>query len=86
MEEVRAPGTGILMDADEMRFESLRLAELGGSLAWALRAAHDLATLLRDRGEARDARNVLAPVYRRFSDDFETRDLRHARELLASFT
>lgn len=69
--------------ARETLVEALRAAEESGSLAWELRSAHDLAALLRDSGEAPEARRVLAPVYRRFPDDFETRDLRNVRRLLS---
>ncbi|MDY0746371.1 winged helix-turn-helix domain-containing protein [Paucibacter sp. R3-3] len=53
------------------------------ALAWELRAATSLARLMGERlerpGEARD---LLAPVYRRFTEGFETADLRAAAVLL----
>jgi hypothetical protein len=73
-------------EAEVSLVEALRVAEKSGSLAWELRSAHDLAVLLRDRGHARDALAVLAPVFGRFSDEFDTRDLRNARTLLAKLT
>ncbi len=41
-----------------------------------------LARLWRDQGKPQQARELLAPVYRWFSEGFETRDLKHARALL----
>lgn len=46
------------------------------------RAAYDLASLLHERGASIEARELLGPLYRTFSDGFDTRDLRKARELL----
>jgi predicted ATPase len=49
-------------------------------LSWELRAATSLARLLRDRiGEARD---LLAPIYERFTEGFGTADLQAAKQLL----
>jgi class 3 adenylate cyclase/predicted ATPase len=47
-----------------------------------LRAATSLARLLADRGEARRARDLLAPVYGWFAEGFETADLKAAKALL----
>ncbi len=50
--------------------------------SWELRAATSLARLWRDRGRRRQARELLAPVYGRFTEGFETLDLREAKALL----
>ncbi|MDY0746352.1 winged helix-turn-helix domain-containing protein [Paucibacter sp. R3-3] len=53
--------------------------------AWELRAANSLARLLKERlGRGAEARAVLEPVYRRFTEGFATADLRQAAALLAS--
>jgi hypothetical protein len=70
------------VDAEENLRKSLRLADEIGALGWKLRAAVDLAVLLRDRGALADAREVLAPVYGQFTDGFDTRDVMNARRFL----
>jgi predicted ATPase len=47
-----------------------------------LRAACDLARLWADRGERRNAHNLLAPVYGWFTEGFQTADLKDAKALL----
>ena len=47
-----------------------------------LRAACDLARLWADRGERRNAHNLLAPVYGWFTEGFNTADLKDAKTLL----
>ena len=41
-----------------------------------------LARLWRDRGKVQQARELLAPVYGWFTEGFDTRDLKEAKELL----
>jgi tetratricopeptide (TPR) repeat protein len=52
--------------------------------SWELRAATTLAELLAARGERDAARELLAPIYGWFTEGLDTKDLRTARELLAS--
>ena len=47
-----------------------------------LRAACDLARLWADRGERRNAHDLLAPVYGWFTEGFNTADLKGAKALL----
>src|SRR5262249_43080670 len=47
-----------------------------------LRAAMSLALLCRDQGKVQQARELLAPVYGWFTEGFDTRDLKEAKELL----
>ena len=49
---------------------------------WELRAALSLSRLLRDLGQPKEAREVLAPVYEWFTEGFETADLLEAKRLL----
>ena len=42
-----------------------------------------LAHLWRDQGKVRQARELLAPVYRWFTEGLDTRDLKEAKALLA---
>ncbi len=47
-----------------------------------LRAARDLGRLLAERGERRQAADLLAPIYGGFTEGFDTADLVEAKELL----
>jgi predicted ATPase len=47
-----------------------------------LRAAMSLARLWRDQGKRQQARELLTPVYDRFTEGFDTRDLKEAKALL----
>jgi hypothetical protein len=47
-----------------------------------LRAAASLARLLRDQGRSADAMALLQPVYDRFTEGFDTADLKAAKSLL----
>jgi predicted ATPase len=60
-----------LRDTDEIEAPSFKF-----------RVAYDLASLLHERGASIEARELIAPLYDQFSDGFDTRDLRRARELL----
>ncbi|MET4256332.1 putative ATPase/DNA-binding winged helix-turn-helix (wHTH) protein [Bradyrhizobium sp. S3.12.5] len=63
----------------EARFrEALDVARQQGALLWELRSATSLARMLR-RDRSKEARQILAPVYSRFTEGFETADLRAAR-------
>jgi predicted ATPase/DNA-binding winged helix-turn-helix (wHTH) protein len=62
---------------------SLDWARRQGALSWELRAAISLARSQPRPDEAHEARNLLSQVYRRFSEGFDTADLRAARELIA---
>jgi predicted ATPase/DNA-binding winged helix-turn-helix (wHTH) protein len=53
-----------------------------GALAWELRAAMTLAHLRKKQGRGDEGRELLGSVYARFTEGFETRDLRAAAQLL----
>jgi hypothetical protein len=42
----------------------------------------NLACLWRDQGKRNEARNILAPVYGWFTEEFDTRDLKEAKAVL----
>ena len=44
-----------------------------------------LACLWRDQGKVQQARELLAPVYSRFTEGFDTRDLKEAKALLEHY-
>jgi predicted ATPase/DNA-binding winged helix-turn-helix (wHTH) protein len=73
-------------DAAEDHFrQALDWARRQGALAWELRAATSLARLWRDQNRTKAAREILAPVYDRFTEGFETADLKAAKLLLDGF-
>jgi predicted ATPase len=49
-----------------------------------LRSATDLARLWHQQGRASPARDLLAPIYTRFTEGFATADLKAAEALLGS--
>jgi predicted ATPase/DNA-binding winged helix-turn-helix (wHTH) protein len=66
--------------------QALAVARAQSALAWELRSAMVLARLLSENGQRDQARDTLAPVYDRFTEGFETADLRIARQLIHDFT
>jgi predicted ATPase len=54
-------------------------------LSWELRAAASLARLLRDQNRSTEAIALLAPIYNRFTEGFETADLKAAKALIDGF-
>jgi predicted ATPase len=67
----------------ELRFRrALELARQRQERSLELRAATSLVRLLDGRGKRDEARALLDPVYRWFTEGFDTKDLREARALL----
>jgi len=62
--------------------EALAVARAQSALAWELRSTITLARLLSEDGHRDQARHTLALVYDRFTEGFETADLKLARTLL----
>jgi predicted ATPase/DNA-binding winged helix-turn-helix (wHTH) protein len=62
--------------------ESLTVARAQSALAWELRSTMALAHSLHEDGQRDQARHTLALVYERFTEGFETADLKLARALL----
>jgi predicted ATPase len=63
--------------------EALAIAKAQSALALELRSTIDLARLLAEGGQRDQARHNLALVYGRFTEGFETVDLRAACQLMA---
>lgn len=72
--------------AEEYLHAALAVARSQGALAWQLRSAMSLARLWQRRGQDTAAQDVLASVYRRFSEGFDTPDLKEAGALLQTLT
>jgi predicted ATPase len=67
----------------EAYFErALAVARQQQAKSWELRAAMSMARLWRDQGKRDEARDLLAPVYGWFTEDFDTLDLKEAKHLL----
>jgi predicted ATPase len=89
-ELLRTKGELLLMEgagtaavaAEDCFLQALAVARRQGALSWELRAATSLARLRRDQNRTRDALNLLAPVHNRFSEGFDTADLKAAKALI----
>ncbi len=68
--------------AEESFRAALDVARAQNARSWELRAAMSFARLQRTRGKPAMARAVLAPVYDRFTEGFDTADLIEAQMLL----
>jgi hypothetical protein len=79
---LRRSGQAAAADAEALFRQALDLARQQEALSWELRSATSLARLLRREGRRGHARAVLAPVYGRFSEGFESADLVAAKSLL----
>jgi predicted ATPase/DNA-binding winged helix-turn-helix (wHTH) protein len=62
--------------------QALDWARRQGALSLELRAAASFARLVRDHGRSADAVAILLPVYDRFTEGFDTADLKAAKALL----
>jgi predicted ATPase/DNA-binding winged helix-turn-helix (wHTH) protein len=62
--------------------EALAVARAQSALAWELRSTMALARMISEDGQRDQARSTLALVYNRFTEGFETADLKLARALL----
>jgi predicted ATPase/DNA-binding winged helix-turn-helix (wHTH) protein len=71
--------------AEEHFLQSLDWARRQGALSWELRTSTSLARLQHDQGRIAEARSLLQSVYDRFSEGFETADLKTAKAYLDSW-
>jgi predicted ATPase/DNA-binding winged helix-turn-helix (wHTH) protein len=71
-----------LSEAETWFSRSLDLAREQSALAWELRTTTSLAHLWARQGRSDEAPRVLRPVYDRFTEGFDTSDLRAAKRLL----
>jgi predicted ATPase len=78
-----APGAAAA--AEDHFQQALDWARRQGALTFELRAATSLARLLRDQSRPADAMALLQPVYDRFTEGFETADLKAAKALIGGF-
>ena len=71
-------------EADACFKQSLELSRLQGARAWELRAATDLAKFLSSQGRGKDALARLQPLFKRFTEGWDTVDLKAAKRVLAT--
>ena len=71
-----------IAEAETLLLQALETSEQQGALSFKLRAATILARLWRDQNRQGDALDLLSQVYRRFTEGFDTPDLKDARTLL----
>jgi predicted ATPase len=71
-------------EAETCLMRSLDCARRQSATSWELRTAMALARFRAERGANGHARQTLAAVYNRFTEGFETADLKAAKELLVS--
>jgi predicted ATPase/DNA-binding winged helix-turn-helix (wHTH) protein len=69
--------------AEQHFLQSLDWARRQGALSWELRTSTSLASLQQDQGRIAEARSLLHSVYDRFSEGFETADLKTAKAYLS---
>jgi predicted ATPase len=61
---------------------ALAIARRQQAKSWELRSAMSMARMWRGQGKRQQAHNLLAPVYGWFTEGFDTKDLKEAKELL----
>jgi predicted ATPase/DNA-binding winged helix-turn-helix (wHTH) protein len=70
--------------AEDHYLQALDWARRQQALSWELRAATSLAELWRGRGKTADAEQLLSSIYNKFSEGFESSDLKTAHALIAT--
>jgi len=80
------PGVATTVEAEEQFRRSLDWARRQETPSWELRGATSLARLLRGQDRVTEARSLLSAAYGRFSEGFETGDLRTAEQVLGTLT
>jgi predicted ATPase len=68
--------------AEQSYRKALEVAQEQGAGMWALRAACELAQVLRDQGRQAEARDLLAPIHGWFTEGFDVNDVQRAKALL----
>jgi class 3 adenylate cyclase/predicted ATPase len=62
--------------------KSIEMAHAQQARLWELRTSISLARLWKEQGKHREAHDLLEPVYRWFTEGFDTKDLKEAKALL----
>ena len=80
--ELLLQGAGTCADAEACFQHAMAVAAVQQAKSLELRAAASLARLWQQQGKEDQARALLAPIYNWFTEGFDTRDLKDAKELL----
>lgn len=75
---------GDIVSAEAAYRAAIARANEQQALSWELRSAIGLARLWRSRGRIGEARDLITPIYARFTEGFDTLDLAIAREFFSS--
>jgi predicted ATPase len=70
--------------AEAKLLRALAIAREQSALSWELRVAMTLARLWSRGGRAKEGRDLLAGIYRTFTEGFDTSDLIRARNMMAA--
>jgi predicted ATPase len=79
---LRQSGGSLAIEAENCFRIACEIARAQGALFWELRSTLSLARMRTAQGRHDETRQLLAPVYDRFTEGFSTPDLRAARTLL----
>jgi class 3 adenylate cyclase/tetratricopeptide (TPR) repeat protein len=74
------------LSAEASFLNALAIARRQNAKIFELRSAMSLACLWRDHGKRQQAHDLLAPIYGWFTEGFDMRDLKEAKELLDKLT
>lgn len=83
---VRDNGYDVNSCAEVLLHRALDTARRQSARAWELRTAMSLARLWKEQGQISQARVLVSDVYARFTEGFETADLKAARDLIQQLT
>lgn len=72
------------IEAEAFFLQGLEVARRQGALAWELRCATSLGRLLIDRGDRKDAIEVLGPVIDKFTEGLDTADMLAAQAVMST--
>jgi tetratricopeptide (TPR) repeat protein len=75
---------GFTTNAEDCFVEAISMARNQGALFWELRASADLARMILRRRQDQEAYRILSGAYERFTEGFETADLRAAAQILSA--
>jgi predicted ATPase/DNA-binding winged helix-turn-helix (wHTH) protein len=82
--EVLLAGAGTVSEAETAMQRGIEVARQQNAKSWELRGAMSLARLWSGQARSAEAVALLQPVYDRFTEGFETADLRAAKALLSA--
>jgi predicted ATPase len=77
--EIRNPH---IAEAEACFSQSVQIAQQQKAKSWELRAAMSMARLYQKQERQNEARQLLTEIYNRFTEGFDTVDLRNAKVLL----